>query len=628
MPGLVGCASNRLSNPGLLKAMVKPMLHRADYKVHQHVMDGISVATVDLVQDQRNGFIQSRDKRFMLIFYGALYETWSSSKESILQNLLNRWTHSGWHGLADLNGEYLVLVWDSAEERLTIVNDRLGLKRLNYCQENGFFAFASEVKSLAVIPEVNRKIDVYGLSELLTFGHLQDDRTLLQDVKLLPMASCLTWRRGKLNISEYWQYKFLPNCKYEDSQEAVEAFAYYFKNAVARRIKHCNRIGLFLSGGLDSRSVGGWVRKIEPQGKLMTWTSGHGHDHDSRFAKQIAKMLNSEHRSVAIPESFLEDLAPFYAWALDGMVSAHGAHRSVLMQAMQDQCDVILCGYLGDTVGGDKRLDTFAQASDLEELCKVGFSCFPLGFTDELFQKTLKSQSYRQIQGFAFARYAESVKNASAEHLADKGIIAELNQRQRLWNPICQMELMELDAYTAVPFTDKEYVNFALSLPFEERCYKKVYVQMIIKYLPEVARICRSGEGLPLVHSRLRASLHWRRVLFNRYQLPKLTFGKLGGHNYAAFVHCAEWFQKSNANFIRKKLINNPILEEHFRMDALNELVHSFLNNTAEKDLMDSVSALMSYVLFRERLDNLSVYQPQSDSSVLIANAHQGALSV
>ena len=43
---------------------------------------------------------------------------------------------------------------------------------------------------------------------------------------------------------------------------------------------------------------------------------------------------------------------------------------------------------------------------------------------------------------------------------------------------------------------------------------------------------------------------------------------------------------------------------------------------------MDAIAALLSYVLFRERLDNLPVYQPQSHSAILIPSANEGVLSL
>lgn len=608
MPGVVGCVSNKGVHPDLVTAMIHPMMHRPFYRVQTSVVGPFAFGVINWPAGGPIGSPIATDGRYNLAFYGALYEEWIDRGRDIAAQLLKRWNQGGAKALCDLNGEYLIVVWDSKDEALTIVNDRLGLKRLNYWQGNGTFAFASEVKSLAVNPEVSRTIDEHALSELLTFGHLQDDRTLLRDVKLLPHASCLMWKDGKVEVRRYWDYVFKVDPKFQNFDRAVDEYFDVVRQATERRIQGYERIGLFLSGGLDSRTIGGMVRKVRPEAKLFTWTAGHGHDHDSRFAKQIARAIQSEHTTIRIPENFLEEYGPHYAWVLDGTVTSHGSHRACLFEDAYQNSDIVLLGYMGDTVSGGKPLDKVYQITDLDELSEKGYGFYAVGFDDQLFQRVLKPSVFDQIKGFAFQRFRESVKHAEVEFLGDRVVYAELVQRQRLYTSTAQMDLQGIDGYWGTPFSDKHFIDFSLRLPMKFRLYKEAYIGMIRKYFPTLARISRSGDGLPLVHSRFRESLHWRWVLFQRNTLPKLTGGRLGGHNYGAFVHCAEWFRRASGAFIERTLIDNPLLEEHFQMDRLNQLVRDFLEDCSERDLMECVASLMMYALFRGELERLSVF--------------------
>ncbi len=601
MPGIVGCLSHQTLNPKIISAMIQPMLHRSSYRTWKKMEQNFGIATIDLIHNRQNDSIESSDGRFFLVFVGALYEPWINGN-GIASKLLKRWNEGGWKSLADLNGEYLIAIWDRTEERLTIINDRLGLKRLNYWQKNGSFAFASEVKSLAVLQEVSVNVNEEALSELLTFGHLQDDRTLLQDIKLLPSASCLIWQNGKINITQYWDYVYKADPAFTNHERAVDEYFYHTKNAVEKRIQSRSQIGLFLSGGLDSRTLAGIIPKINSSIELLTWTAGHGHDHDTRYAQQIAKVIGSKHISIDLPKSFLDLYASEYSWVLDGAVSTHGSHRSCLIDEAAQKVDLVLLGYMGDTASGGKPLDYVYPMNEMNQLVDKGFAIYSVGFNDSLLKKTLRQNVYEKIKGLAFDSFRKSVERAKVEFLADRIVYSELVQRQRLFNPPAQMDLQSVDCYWSTPFSDKDFIDFSLRLPWQERLSKKAYIGMLCKYFPKLARIPRSGDGLPLAPSRLRASLHWRWILFQRNTLPKLTAGRFGGHNYGAFVHCSEWFRKSSATFIRSKLINNPILEEQFRMDELNQMVESFLNHTAEQDLMECIAALMSYVLFYERL--------------------------
>ncbi len=601
MPGIVGCVTHKFElEENVISRMAEPALHRSAYRMSEHQERKFAVAAIDLAQNRQNG--RAKNEKYILSFFGSIYESWAAGSDRIAEQLLERFISGGWKQIADLNGEYLIVVWDRAEEKLSIVNDRLGLRKLNYWQGNGTFAFATELKSLAVLEGVSLETDEHALAELLTMGHLQDNRTLLRDIALFPPASYLTWQNGTLNIHQYWDYVYKEDAKLRNHQTAVEEYFQHTWNAVERRLEGIKKVGLFLSGGLDSRTLAGFIRKMRPHDEFFTWTAGHGHDHDTRYAEKIAKAVKSKHVSLNISESFLNLYGPEYSWVLDGVVSTHGSHRKCLIDEAVGKVDLVMLGYMGDTVSGGKPLDHVYQFTDIEDISQNGYASYAVGFDQELMKKVFKPKIYEQNWELAYESFRKSVNKAKVEFPGDRVVYAELLQRQRLYNPPAQMDLQTIDLPWSTPFADKDFIDFALRLPWGERLHKEAYIGMLCKHFPELARIPRSGDGLPLRPSRLHSSLHWRWVLFQRNTLPKLTGGLLGGHNYGAFVHCSDWFRKSSAQLIRSKLINNPILEDKFKMNELNQLVESFLNDTAGRDLMECIAALMSYVLFRERL--------------------------
>lgn len=606
MPGITGYTSQEKVNPKLLDAMTAAMLHRPNYSVSQVTDKHFSIASIDLEQNRQKDSAESQDGRYVLVFFGRLYESWVNSQGKIASKLLEKWLSGGWKSLADLNGDYLIVVWDRHEERLTIVNDRLGLRRLHYWWGNGTFAFASEVKSLAVIAEVSRVIDEHALSELLIFGHLQDDRTLLRDVTLLAPASYLTWCKGKLSIDQYWQFQHQADQTLEDEKSVLDQYAFYVRQAVQRRVNGNQAVGLFLSGGYDSRTVAGMVRKVMPKGVISTYTTGHGHDHDSRYAKRIAQAMGSEHCSIQIPKSFLQDLASDYTWILDGSVTADGCHRGVLNEIVGDQEIPFFNGFLGDVLSGGKPLDQMFHIVEVGKLIEAGYRHYAHGFDETTLKQILRPQVYSRIRGLARESFAQSVRNAQVEHPGDRVVQAELYEREQRGNPRVQVDYLNASCQVVTPFTDRDFVDFALRLPVKQRVGRLAYERMICREFPKLARVPKSGDGLPIVHSRLRASIHWRWVLFKRNTLPQLTGGLWRGHNYTTFVHCDEWFKNSSRQFIEETLINNPILEEHFQMEPLNKLVRHYLNDPASTCSYVGIASLISFVVFRKRLNQLS----------------------
>lgn len=609
MPGLIGCVSDHPLEAGLIEAMVQPMRHRPTYQVKTEKKGPLAIGTVDLASGSQSDMAESSDGRYFLAVFGMIYEPWAHRGAGLAAGLLVRWQKEGSKALADLNGEYLVCLWDRTDERLTLINDRLGLKRLHLWHNRTTFAFSSELKSLAVLPEVRRDIDEEALAELLTFGHLQDDRTLLKEVRLLPPASVLTWQHGKFSITQYWQYAFCADARLENPARAADEYAHHVQTAVERRIRGGERIGLLLSGGLDSRTLAGMIHRLRPDGPLFTLTTGHAHAHDVRFAKQIARAVRSQHATIDIPDTFFQDFASRYVWVLDGSVTAHGCHRSYAIPQPPDQVDALFNGFLGDVLSGGKPLDNvIGLSSSKEKLIQAGYEHYAIVFDEALLARVLRPEIYAHIRGFSYDAFANSVRRAHVEHPADGVVFAELIQRERVGNPRVQVDFLSAECLMATPFTDKEFIDFALRLPVHQRLERRAYTRMICHQFPDLARVPRSGGGLPIAHSRIRASLHWRWLLFARHTLPKLTGGRFGGHPYGTFVHCAQAFHGAGRRFIKETLINNPLLEEHFQMDALKQMVEEFLERGTTDAQMECLAALVSFALFRRQISSLATY--------------------
>ena len=71
--------------------------------------------------------------------------------------------------LARLDGMFAFAFYDTHEETLLVARDRFGMKPLYYCDDDGFFACASEVKALR--PWTRFEAEPYSISSyLLGFG--------------------------------------------------------------------------------------------------------------------------------------------------------------------------------------------------------------------------------------------------------------------------------------------------------------------------------------------------------------------------------------------------------------------------------------------------------------------------
>src|SRR5690606_18740775 len=124
------------------------------------------------------------------------------------------------------------------ERALFLVRDRYGIKPLYYARWNGAFLFGSEQKAILEHPAARKALDKKALLEYFTFQNIFTDRTLLENVKLLPPASVarITLGGDSPKISRYWDYRFREPERAGDPREYRVELDRLMRQAVKRQI--------------------------------------------------------------------------------------------------------------------------------------------------------------------------------------------------------------------------------------------------------------------------------------------------------------------------------------------------------------------------------------------------------
>ena len=108
-----------------------------------------------------------REIRSELEALGYVFE--SHSDTEVLVHGFDAWGHQ----LCErLNGMFAFSVWDERTQTLVVVRDQIGIKPLYLYEDEHIIAWASEIKSLLVLPEVQRAVDRTALCEYLRFGYV------------------------------------------------------------------------------------------------------------------------------------------------------------------------------------------------------------------------------------------------------------------------------------------------------------------------------------------------------------------------------------------------------------------------------------------------------------------------
>jgi asparagine synthase (glutamine-hydrolysing) len=160
-----------------------------------------------------------------------------------------------------LLGDFAVVIWDKKEQRLFALRDHFGIRPFYYYSSDHFFAFASEIKALLLLPQIICEINEEKIADFMAN---EDDgsSTFYKNILTLPPAHFLVSNDSKILKKRYWKLEEAPLLKLRDNNEYTEAFKEIFTESVHCRLRRTGPIGSHLSGGLDSSSITCTARDI------------------------------------------------------------------------------------------------------------------------------------------------------------------------------------------------------------------------------------------------------------------------------------------------------------------------------------------------------------------------------
>lgn len=267
----------------------------------------VRLSILDLVSPNLCPLIFSRpgspDVSHVLSYNGELYNYVELRKEletlghelrttGDTEVLLHSYLEWGEGCLDRLNGMYAFVIADFEEDLLFCARDIAGEKPLYYYEDRNVFLFSSEIKGiLSQIPMPEMNIT----DEFNAFEYVTGEETLFQNVSALRPGFKMVIRglrgnyRGK-RVTEYWS---LVDHLYDvDPEHAVDQLDELLSDAVRIRLRADVKIGLYLSGGIDS-SLMAYMAKPEIAFSVH-FPYGKKYDELS-YAQTVAREIGCEH---------------------------------------------------------------------------------------------------------------------------------------------------------------------------------------------------------------------------------------------------------------------------------------------------------------------------------------------
>jgi asparagine synthase (glutamine-hydrolysing) len=253
-----------------------------------------------------------------------------------------------------LNGRFHGLLIDRRKGIATLFNDRFGMQKIFYHQSGGAFYFAAEAKAILKVVPGLRSADAQGLGEFVACGCVLEDRTLFRGVEVLPTASAWVFQNGALARKG----KYFESSEWE-GQGPLDAEAYYrqlrdvFSRNLPRYFEGRERVGISLTGGLDTRMIMAWSKT--PADSLPSYTFGgpFRECQDVIIARKIAKMCKQPHQVLQVGDDFLSQFAHYAertVYLSDGAASVSRAADLYVNERAADIAPVRMTGNYGSEI--------------------------------------------------------------------------------------------------------------------------------------------------------------------------------------------------------------------------------------------------------------------------------------
>lgn len=162
--------------------------------------------------------------------------------------------------VADLDGAFALAAWDPATATLTLARDPFGKRSVYYTVVDGALWFATELKQLLAAPGLAVALDHAAVHKFLTFSFVPGEATPVEGVRRLLPGYVLTFREGRVETRPWFALE--ERIEPVEPGPAAKTLWRLGREAVARRLTPGARVGLYLSGGIDSSAVGLWLKEL------------------------------------------------------------------------------------------------------------------------------------------------------------------------------------------------------------------------------------------------------------------------------------------------------------------------------------------------------------------------------
>lgn len=533
--------------------------------------------------------MESEDGQGLICYNGEVYNFRELREElkkrgrhfltrSDTEVILNAYLEWGEDCVHRFRGMFAFAAVDFDRDTAFLARDRLGIKPLFYIVRNGCMCFCSELEPLyRTFGPFD--MDLEALDDYLYWQYTHAPSTIYQDVRQLPPAHCVQvdLQKGIYKEQRYWRLLFQEDHSLS-LEEWGERLDSAIREAVEIRLVSDVPFGAFLSGGIDSSLVVGYMADIMDQ-PVRTFTIGFEEaDYSELKYAEVVAALNKTRHHTEIVEAESVGLLPLLvrhygqpfadSSAIPTYYVSRMARKHVKMVLSGDGGDENFAGYSSyETVMRSLFPDWRERLSSLRERIRSLILLFShkwqhlsMSLVDRAFEihcQTAQHFSPMERRKLLRNEFSEVVR----DHLPHRRALMDIGKKPLI------SRLQHLDLMAYLPFdilTKVDIASMANSL--------EVRVPLLDHILVETAAT------IPL-EFKFREERHSRMVSYEK----KLILKHLAKRRYPAEtidrpkmgfgIPLGNWFAGKLREEVRNRLLDSEFLQLLFNLKEIEKLL-------------------------------------------------------
>ena len=543
-----------------LEKMKQRMLHRGPDAGGSYISEDGKVALghrrLSIVDLSEAGLqpMKSHSGRYVMVYNGEIYNYKKLSQKLLNEKKVDRFrgtsdsevileafeAYGVEETIAQCKGMFAIALYDTKEQKLYLLRDRIGEKPLYYGFMGDTFVFASDVACIAALDGFQNPIHKDVLGIYFIHGYIPAPYSIYENIYKLEPGCILEIKSPfkKYDISTYWSIKEVAQHGQEHLfkgtyEEAVDELERLLKASIQDQMMADVPVGAFLSAGIDSSTVVALMQSLHPD-KVKTFTIGMEDEkyNEAVYAKEIAAHLGTEHTELYITEEDAKGVIPKLPFIFGEPFADSSQIPTYLVSKMTrehvtvslsgDGGDELFCGYNSyasvDRIWGKMKSVPYGirkLASELilhsplsnKEIYRVKGTLLGARGASDLYRLSMEREPL--IKDITLAR--KEIPYKYTEY--DPGFLKETNHNIMLMDMLMyhpddilvkvDRTAMAVSLETRVPMLDKDVVEFAWTLPVEfERqngVGKRILRDVLYRYVPkEMMERPKKGFSIPI----------------------------------------------------------------------------------------------------------------------------------